>query len=56
MVYVCVRNVMDVFSVCIVMHGAVGGHVWELCVFYHTDVVGLCQVCILWQSSMMCPA
>ena len=31
MLYVCVRYVMDVvFSVCIVMSGAVGAHVWEV--------------------------
>ena len=33
MLYVCVRGVMDVmFSVCILMHGAVGACVWEVCV------------------------
>ena len=32
MLYVCVRVVMDVvFSVCIVMPGAVGARVWEVC-------------------------
>ena len=31
MLYVYVRDVMDVvFSVCIVMCGAVGAHVWEV--------------------------
>ena len=39
MVYVCVKGVMDVcvrgvmdvvFSVCIVMRGAVGAHVWDV--------------------------
>ena len=31
MVYVCVVDVIDVvFSVCIVMHGAVGARVWEV--------------------------
>ena len=31
MVYVCVRDVMDVmFSDCIVMRGAVGARVWEV--------------------------
>ena len=31
MAHVCVRGVMDVvFSVCIVMHGAVGIRVWEV--------------------------
>ena len=31
MLYACVRDVMDVvFSVCIVMRGAVGAHDWEL--------------------------
>ena len=31
MLYVCVRDVMDVvFSVCIAMRGAVGARVWEL--------------------------
>ena len=31
MVYVCGRNVMDVvFSVCIVMRGAVGARLWEV--------------------------
>ena len=29
--YVCVRGVMDiVFSICIVMRGAVGARVWEV--------------------------
>ena len=54
MLYVCVRGVMDVvFSVCIVMRGAVGACVWEVCVFRHADVVCLCLVCILWQFSMI---
>ena len=31
MLYVCVRDVMDVvFSVCIMTHGAVGARVWEV--------------------------
>ena len=31
MLYVCVRDVMDVvFSVCIVMHGPVDARVWEV--------------------------
>ena len=31
MVYVCVRDMMDVvFSVCIVTRGAVGARVWEV--------------------------
>ena len=31
MLYVCIRGVMDVvFSVCIVMRGAVGACVWEV--------------------------
>ena len=31
MLYVCVRGVMDVvFHFCIVTHGAVGAHVWEV--------------------------
>ena len=31
MLYACVRDVMDVvFSVCIVMRGAVGARVWEV--------------------------
>ena len=31
MLYVCIRDVMDVvFSVCIVMRGAVGARVWEV--------------------------
>ena len=31
MVYVCARGVMNVvFSVCIVMRGAVGARVWEV--------------------------
>ena len=31
MVYVCVRDVMDVvFSVCIVKRGAVGARVWKV--------------------------
>ena len=35
MLYVCARGVMDaVFSVCIVMRGAVGTHVWEVRVFF----------------------
>ena len=54
MLYVCVRDMMDImFSVCIVMRGAVGAHVWEGCVFCHANVVCLCLVCILWQFSMM---
>ena len=31
MLYVCVRDVMDVvFSICIVIRGAVGDRVWEV--------------------------
>ena len=31
MLYVCVRDVMDVvFSVCIVKHGTLGACVWEV--------------------------
>ena len=31
MLYICVRDVMDdVFSVCIVIRGAVGACVWEV--------------------------
>ena len=31
MLYVCVKDVMDVvLSVCIVTHGAVDAHVWEV--------------------------
>ena len=43
MVYVCDGDVMDVvFSVCIVMRGAIGARVWEV------YAVCLCLVCILW--------
>ena len=46
MLYVCVRGVMDVvFSVCIVMCGAVCACVWEARVFRHADVVCLCASC-----------
>ena len=42
MLYVCVRDVMDVvFSVCIVRCAAVGAPVWEVRVFRHADVVCL---------------
>ena len=45
MLYVWVRGVMDVvFSVCILTRGAVGAHVWEVCVFCHADIVCLCLV------------
>ena len=31
MLYVCIRDVMDVvFSVCIVTHGSVGARAWEV--------------------------
>ena len=31
MLYVCVRDVVDaMFSICIVMRGAVGARVWEV--------------------------
>ena len=43
MLYVCVRDVMDVvLSACIVRCGAVGAR-----------VVCLCLVCILWQFSRL---
>ena len=29
MLYACERNVMDVFSVCIVRRGAVGARIWK---------------------------
>ena len=45
MLYVCVRDVMDVvFSVCIVTRGAVGSRVWVVLVFRHADVV--CVYCV----------
>ena len=52
MLYVCVRDVMDVvFFVCIVTRGAVGARVWEVLVFRHADVLcascGSSQCCIL---------
>ena len=48
MLYVCVRDVMDVvLYVYIVMHGAVGASVWEVRVFGHADVVCVCLVCII---------
>ena len=54
MLYVCVRDVMDVvFSVCIVRRGAVGARVWEVGVFPLADIVCLCLACILWQFSML---
>ena len=52
MLCVSVGDVMDVvFFVCSVTRRAVGC-VWEVLVFRHADVVCLCFVCILWQSSM----
>ena len=53
MLYACVRDVMDVFSVCIVKRGAVGTCVWEVLVFRHADVICLCLVCIMWKLSML---
>ena len=54
MLCVCVRGVMDVvFSVFIVMRGAVDDRVWEVWVFRHVYGVCLCLVCILWQFSML---
>ena len=54
MVCVCVGDVMDVvFSICIVMRGAVCARVWGVRVFRHADVVCLCLVCILGQFSML---
>ena len=54
MLYVCIRDVMDVvFSVCIVKRGARGAHVWEVSVFRHAEVVCMCLVCILWPFSML---
>ena len=50
---VCWCKECDGCCVCIVTHGAVGARVWEVRVFRHADVVGLCLVCILWQFSMM---
>ena len=53
MLYICVRDVMDVvLSVCIGRRRAVDAPVWEVCVFRHADVVCLCLMCILRQSSM----
>ena len=55
MLYVCVRDVMDVvFSVCIVTRAGV--RVWEVRVVRHADVVCLSLVCIMWQFSMLCSA
>ena len=47
MLYVCVREVMDVvFSVCIVTRGAVGARVWK----YECFVMQLLYVCVLCAS------
>ena len=54
MLYVCVGDV--VFYVCIVRRRDVCARVWEVWVFRHADVVCLCLMCILWQSSMLSPA
>ena len=48
MLYVYVRGVIDVFSVCIVTRGAVDAHAPEVSVFRHADVVCLHLVCIMW--------
>ena len=54
MLYVCVRDVMDVvFSVCIVTRGAVGARVWEVRVFRHEDVLCLCLVFSMTCSLLM---
>ena len=53
MLYVCVRDVMDVvFYVCIVMRGAGNDRIWEVLVFRHADVVFVWFVCIMWQFSV----
>ena len=52
MLYVCVRDVMDVFSVCIVTRETVGARVWEVCVFRHEYVV--CVFCASCGSSKCC--
>ena len=54
MLCVCVGDVMDVvFSDCIVRRGSVGGHVWEVRVFCHADVVCLCASCGSSQCSVL---
>ena len=54
MLYVCVRDVMDVvFSVCIVTRGAVSARVWEISVFRHAYIACLSLMCILWQFSTL---
>ena len=51
MLYVCVRDVMDVvFSVCIVTRGTVGACMGSVSV---SSCRCLCLVCILWQFSML---
>ena len=47
MLYVCVRDVMDiVFSVCMVTYGAVGARVWK----YECFVMHMLYVCVLCAS------
>ena len=44
MLYGCVRDMMDVvFSVCIVMRGAVGARGWE--VFFIMQMLYVCVLC-----------
>ena len=50
--YVCVRDVIDVFSDCIVTHGAVLMYgKYECLVIQMLYVLGL--VCIMWQFAML---
>ena len=54
MVYVCVRDVMEVvFSVCIVRRGSVGLVYGKCECFIMQMLYVLCLVCILWQFSML---
>ena len=59
MLYVCVRDVMDVvFSVCIVTHEAVGARVWESCIVVYVrptrKVVYECFVMLMFYVCDLC--
>ena len=55
MLYVCVRDVMDVvFCVCILRRGAVGASVWEVSVFFVMQMLYVCVLCASWGSSQCC--
>ena len=52
--YVCVRGMIDVFSVCIVTRGGVGDIVYVKCECFVMQTLCVCVLCAFCGSSQCC--